>query len=210
MLERVRGTLVHVDVGAVVIEVGGLGLRVEVPGGAALELGEIGEEISLLTHLLFVGSQEPQPRLFGFRTPEGRALFHLLRGISGIGPGVALRILGAQPTPSGVASAIARGDTAGIKVKGVGPKLSKRIISELRDKVGDVVALAASPPLTASARNRRPRRASFGDPQVEDAFLALKTLEFEPARARSLLDAVVDELGAATADELVRAVLLRS
>ncbi|MGE0711496.1 MAG: Holliday junction branch migration protein RuvA [Planctomycetota bacterium] len=201
-----RGRVVAHEPGAVVVMVGGLGMRVEVTSYDAEALGPEAE-VTLFTQLLFVGAQEPQPRLFGFLSQEGRALWHLLRGISGIGPSVALRIVGAQPAPNEVVSAIARGDHAALKVKGVGPKLTKRIVAELKEKVG-AVSLAA-PALTASGSVRRP--APGPDRELEDAFLALRTLEFDVARARALLDLAREELEeGASADELVRVALLRS
>lgn len=207
MIDRIQGQVVDCDLTGVVVLTGGLGLRVECSPQTASSF-ELGEQVTLLTQLLFVGSQEPQPRLFGFRSGEARALFGLLRGVSGIGPSVALRLVGSQPTPGAVAAAIARGDAKSIKVKGVGPKLTKRVISELRDKVGGVVGTGA-PVLTTSGRQVRPS-ASAADPVLEDAYLALRGLEFDAARARQMLDDLRPELSDAPAEVLVRAVLQRS
>ncbi|MBE7451932.1 MAG: hypothetical protein HS111_24515 [Kofleriaceae bacterium] len=49
---------------------------------------------------------------------------------------MALRVLSASATPAEVAQAIARGDEAALRVKGVGPKLAKRVVTELKDKIG--------------------------------------------------------------------------
>jgi Holliday junction DNA helicase RuvA len=203
MIDRVSGTVLDIELAAVVVDVGGVAFRVEVTQPCAESL-QRGAKATLLTQFMLLG-QDPQPKLFGFRSPGARQLFLLLRKVSGIGASTALRILGAQPTPEGVAAAIAREDVAGIKVKGVGPKTAKRVISELKEKVGAV--LACLPDLTASQRRRRP--ASTADRPVEDAFLALKGLEYDPVRARALLEAIREEKAEATADELVREVLLR-
>ena len=210
VLERITGVLVHREPEAVVVEVGGLGMLVTVTAHTADALPE-GEVVTLLTQLLFVGSQEPQPRLFGFRHRESRELFNLLRSVSGIGPSVAMRIVGAQPSPGMVAGSIARGEAKAIKVKGVGPKLTKRIISELRDKVAPLITSGTPQPvLTASGSLRRPARPAQADPAFEDAYLALRGMELEANRARSLLEEVREELDEASAEELIRAVLLRS
>lgn len=190
---------------AAVVEVGGLGLRVE-SDRASLEGLIEGEEVILFTRLLLVGTQEPQPRLFGFTTLEGRTLFDLLRGVSGIGPGVALRLVGAQANPGAVAAGIASGDAKALKVKGVGPKLAKRVIAELKDKV--LLAVAASGVPTASGGFARPRPTP-ADRELEDAFLALCGLELPPQRARLLLSGLRESLPDASADELVRAALIK-
>ena len=209
MIDRVTGTLLAVEPAAVVVDWSGLGLRVEVTSSTAERLGPLGSTVTLLTLFALVGSQEPQPRLYGFQTPEARALFLLLRQVSGIGPSTALRVLGAQGTPADVAAAIAQGDVDAIKVKGVGPKIAKRVITELKDKMGAV--LECIPAATPSQAVRRSALlGGSGDRALEDAFLALKGLEFDPQRARELLGQVRVELDGAEADELVRAVLLRA
>lgn len=208
MIDRVQGTLIALEPGAVIVDVNGVGFRLEVTSRCGELLGALGHEVTLLTHFMFVGSQDIQPRLYGFATPEARALFHLLRGVSGIGPSTALRILGSQPTPADVAAAIAQNDVGGIKVKGVGPKIAKRVIAELKDKVGQVLACI---PVSASGRvSRRTTLGALNDPALEDAFLALRGLEFDPQRARKLLNEVREEFRDAGADELVRAVLVRA
>lgn len=210
VIERVSGTLLEVSPGAVVIELlGGLGVHVAVTGRTAQSCGRVGERVTLLTAFLFTGAQDPQPRLFGFESREGRELFHLLRGVSGIGPNTALRVLECQPTPADVAAAIARGEVAALKAKGVGPKTAKRIVTELKDKVGAVLScLPAATVAPAPVGRKAPL--GTGDRELEDAFLALKTLEFDPQRARQLLLEVRRELVEADAEELLRAVLLRS
>ncbi|RMG16624.1 MAG: Holliday junction branch migration protein RuvA [Planctomycetota bacterium] len=206
VIDRIAGVLLAVEPAALVVEVGGLGLWVEVtPGCAASFADQVGSPVRLLTHFLFSG-QELVPRLFGFRTPEARALFHLLRGVSGVGPSVALRILGAQATPAEVAAAIAREDARGIKVKGVGPKIAKRVISELKEKVGGVLSVSlpgpAAPPVAAAA--------TPSDRAVEEAYLALQGLEFDPVRARAILEQIRSDRADASAEELVREALLRA
>lgn len=205
MIDRVSGNLIATEPGVAIVDVGGVAFRVEVTPTCADAL-PVGEPVTLLTHFMLVG-QDTQPRLFGFRTPEARHLFMLLRAVSGVGPAMALRILGAQPTPGEVAAAIAQGDKAGIKVKGVGPKTAARVITELKDKMTSV--LQCLPSLSISTRARRPGLAS-SDRQLEDAFLALKGLEFDPTRARLLLGEIRRELTDASADQLVREVLLRA
>ncbi len=207
MIDRVRGTLLALELNFALVEVGGIGLHVESDRYSLETLPPLGEEVILFTRFLFVGAQESQPRLFGFATAEGRALFDLLRGVSGIGPSVALRLVGAQPTPGQVAAAVATGDPKAIKVRGVGPKLAKRVILELKDKIQTVIA-ASGAPLTASGSLPRPV-AVTQDSELESAFRALCGLELPPQRARLLLTEIRTVQPEATTEELVRAALIR-
>lgn len=208
MIDRVSGSLLQLSPTAAIVDVGGVGFEVAISPATAERLGPLGDRVTLLTAFLFVGSQDAQPRLYGFATPEGRALFHLLRGVSGVGPNTALRVTGALPTAGDVAAAIARGDAASIKVKGVGPKIAKRIVTELKEKVGAVLECL---PTGASPAAGRPTQPPPGaDPELEQAFLALRGLEFDPQKARELLLRIRVELSDAPADELVRQVLVRA
>jgi Holliday junction DNA helicase RuvA len=203
MIDRISGTLLHVGLEASVIDLHGLGVRVETPVSVAQQLGRPGDQVTLLTQLVIPGN-DPTPRLFGFLTEEGRELFRLLQSVAGIGPSSALRIAGSQPTPGEVAVAIAREDAKAIKVKGVGPKLAKRVIAELKDKVEGLAPVAA--PLVAAAPGEL--AAGTSDP-LSEALRALRSLEFDPAEARRLLAEARARLeGEPTADALVRAVLM--
>lgn len=206
MIDRVSGVLLEVQGSALVVDLHGVGLRLEVGANTLERLPRPGQPVTLLTHLhIHAGQSEPTLRLFGFTSADERALFRLLTDVSGIGPTHALAILSAFRAPGEVAAAIARGDEDAIKVKGVGPRLAKRVVSELKDKVGGVVHPA---PLTASQAARRP--AAEAAPW-EDALRALRMLEFDPEEARRLLGEVQPSLPAdASADDLVKAALLRS
>jgi len=206
VIDRVTGTILEVQPEVVVLDLNGWGVRVEVCPTTSEAIGRPGDRVTLLTHLL-VSTNDPTPRLLGFPSPSARELFHLLLGVAGLGATRALRLLGAQPDPADVATAIARGDDRAIKVKGVGPKIAKRVVSELCDKVGPLAAVSASGsrPRPAAASAPRP-----GTPE-DDALRALRQLEFDPDEARRLLGEVRPGLPSeVTADELVRAVLLRA
>lgn len=207
MIEHIAGELRAVEPTAVVIDLHGLGVRVEVTPSVAARLGAVGTKAALLTHLAIGGQSDPAPRLFGFSSPTERLLFRHLLTVGGVGPSTALRVLAAHDDAGRLAAAIARGDEDGVRVKGVGQKIAARIIAELKDKVGGLAE--AAPVLTASGSVLRPAPAQ-ADRELEDALRALKHLEFEPEEARKLLKDVRPTMPeAATADDLVRAVLLR-
>jgi holliday junction DNA helicase RuvA len=203
MIESITGSVAAVEATAVIVDLHGLGVRVEVTPATAEKVGAPGSAVSLVTHLVIV--QDQAPRLFGFASVEARALFRLLLSVSGIGPSIALRVMAAGE-PAQIAAAIARGDDAGVKVKGVGPKIAKRLVTELKDKVGGLAEAAA---FTASSAHKRAAIAGAVDRPVEEAFLALRSLELEPEEARRLLKDARGTLPHATTEELVRAVLLK-
>lgn len=184
------------------IDVNGFGLRVLLSPNDVERLPPPGGKARVFTHLA-VNKNDSTPRLYGFTSEEARELFLLLTGVAGIGPSTAQAMLSAQPSPGEVAAAIARGDEKAIKVKGVGAKLTKRVVSELKDKLDGLAAR------TLSGGYARPSATPVGS-AADDALRALRSLQFEPDEARRLLQEVVEDLPDASADELVRAVLVRA
>jgi holliday junction DNA helicase RuvA len=141
MISSIRGPVLSAAGGLAVIEVGGVGLAVQVTPQNALTL-RIGEEARLHTALIV---REDDLSLFGFATPEELAVFDLLRGVSGVGPKSALGVL-ATLTPEQVARAVADEDDAPFrKVSGIGPKTAKLIAVSLAGKLTPVAAATAVP-----------------------------------------------------------------
>jgi Holliday junction DNA helicase RuvA len=141
MISSVRGTVLSAAGGLVVVEVGGIGLAVQVTPQHALTL-RAGDEARLHTTLIV---REDDLSLFGFATPEELVVFDLLRGVSGVGPKSALGVL-ATLTPEQVARAVADEDDAPFrKVSGIGPKTAKLIAVSLAGKLAPVAAAAAIP-----------------------------------------------------------------
>ncbi len=141
MISSVRGAVLSAGGGLAVIEVGGVGLAVQVTPQHALTL-RIGEEARLHTALVV---REDDLSLYGFATPDELVVFDLLRGVSGVGPKSALGVL-ATLTPEQVAQAVADEDDAPFrKVSGIGPKTAKLIAVSLAGKLAPVAAAAAVP-----------------------------------------------------------------
>jgi len=150
MISSVTGRVAGRDGDGVVVEVGGVGLEV-LATRAAAQLAEPGAIVTLATHLYV---REDALTLFGFASPDERALFRLLMSVTGIGPRLALAIVSAYP-PAQLVRAIADADVALLAtVSGVGRKTAQRICVDLRDRVGlpaasgvGAVAVAARPGL---------------------------------------------------------------
>ncbi len=131
MISSVRGTVLTVTGTVALIEVGGVGLGIQVTPQHGLSL-RVGHEAMLFTALIV---REDDLSLFGFATPEELAAFDLLRGVSGVGPKSALGVLGTL-TPVRIAQAVAAEDDAPFrKVSGIGPKTAKLIVVSLAGKL---------------------------------------------------------------------------
>ncbi|MDP4087975.1 MAG: Holliday junction branch migration protein RuvA [Bacillota bacterium] len=118
-----------------VIENGGIGYKIHVPGSTLTKLPKIDDEVMLYTYHMvredFIG-------LYGFMTREELEMFIQLLNINGVGAKAALSIQSILDVDR-IRYAIATGDEASLtRAPGVGKKLAQRIILELKDKVKDV------------------------------------------------------------------------
>jgi Holliday junction DNA helicase RuvA len=128
----VRGIVASRDGEGVVIDVGGVGLRVEAPTSTLRQLAP-GDVATLHTHLHV---REDLLALYGFATVEERGLFELLITVSGVGPKMARAVLSALSAEQ-LRGAISRGNDSMLTVvPGIGKRLAQRIVIDLRDKVG--------------------------------------------------------------------------
>ncbi|HEV7741653.1 MAG TPA: Holliday junction branch migration protein RuvA [Pseudolysinimonas sp.] len=145
MIASVRGTVLAVSGPVAVVEVGGVGLAVQVTPQHALSL-RMGHEASFHTALIV---REDDLSLFGFETRAELEVFDLLRGVSGVGPKSALGVL-ATLSPDDIARAVAAEDDAPFrKVSGIGPKTAKLIAVSLQGKLLAPAAASSAPGRTA-------------------------------------------------------------
>ncbi len=132
MFEFLRGTLYGKGMDYCVVEVSGVGFRINTSAGTLSQLGQAGDQVLIYTYLHV---KEDELTLFGFTSREELSVFLMLISVSGVGPKVALAVLSAM-SASAFSLAVAEGDHKAIcKSKGVGPKLAQRIVLELKDKV---------------------------------------------------------------------------
>ena len=131
MISTVRGIVQQVSAGEMVVEVGGVGLRVLVPKSVVESVASVGNVVFLYTHLVV---REDALTLFGFGSPEQRELFELLLQVSGIGPKLALAVI-SNVSPEALRAAVANGQPEALdRVPGVGKKTAERIVFHLKDK----------------------------------------------------------------------------
>ncbi|PKB80396.1 MAG: Holliday junction branch migration protein RuvA [SAR202 cluster bacterium Io17-Chloro-G9] len=132
MIVSVRGTLEAVGSDWVHLLVGGVTLQVYVPAAAIGELGSIGNQVRLFTHLRI---REEQPTLYGFLSAASLNLFLLLNGVSGVGPRLALALISSLGAAR-LQQAIATGDVGALNdAPGVGRRTAGRVILELKGKL---------------------------------------------------------------------------
>lgn len=133
MIYNVKGTLTYFDQNIAVIECGGVGFKCFTTLTTLREIGKVGSEVNLFTHL---SVREDAMDLFGFASQAELDSFRLLISVSGIGPRAAVAIL-SEMTPDKLAICIASGDAKALtKAQGVGKKTAERIVLELKDKIG--------------------------------------------------------------------------
>lgn len=178
MISLINGTVRSITHDRIIVEVGGVGLTVLVNPQTTMQLA-LGSQVQLFTSLVV---REDSLTLFGFINEESRSLFELVQTVSGIGPKVALSILGVL-TPEDLARAISQEDIAAIeKVPGIGRKGAQRLILELKGKLGD---LSSSAPFKAHQ-----------PPWREQLTSALVSLGFSPKESDSAISTVVSTLQA--------------
>lgn len=132
MISYIKGTLADVFSDRIIVENGGIGYEILVPGSLTGKMPLIGEEVQLYTYLYV---REDALMLYGFFTREGLNIFKLLIGVSGIGPKGALAILSVIE-PHELRLAVAVEDAKLIATApGIGLKTAKKLIIELKDKL---------------------------------------------------------------------------
>ncbi len=131
MISYIKGILVESQPGYAVLETIGIGYKIFIPTSAYAKLPQYGQQTVLYTSFIV---RELSQALYGFTTQEERELFEELLTVTGVGPKLALSLIGHLPIHN-MRQAVAAGDIPAIsKVPGVGKKTAERLIVELRDK----------------------------------------------------------------------------
>ena len=197
MISSLRGTVLSASGGTAVIEVGGVGLAVQLTPDHVLSL-RVGDQAFVHTSLIV---REDALQLFGFADLDQLQVFELLNGVSGVGPKSAIGVL-AVLSPDQVADAVAADDDAPFrKVSGIGPKTAKLIVVSLTGKLA-----ARRAPARAAAAKGAP---SAVPDSVIVALVGLGWPEKIAAEAVSDVVAETDESARASVQALLRLSLAR-
>jgi holliday junction DNA helicase RuvA len=144
MIATLRGEISQIEDNALVLEVGGVGLRIFVPAPLRSR-SKAGEVLMLYTHLVV---REDALVLYGFETQPERELFNTLLGVDGIGPKAALSVLSTL-TLDAVQRAVFADETDVFnRVPGIGKKTAQKMAIHLKDKLKPMDALAAVAAMT--------------------------------------------------------------
>lgn len=184
MIAYLKGTLVSFTPIQAIVDVQGVGYLAFIPCSLLGQLPPLGEPIQLYTTLVI---REFAHSLYGFLNPFERDLFEILLNITGIGPKIALSIVGHLPL-NALKSAIAHQDLLTLcKVPGIGKKTAERLLIELRDK------LSLIDPMDSSNLQFKTAHTILTQ-QVNDAMLALINLGYNQHTAQKAIKDSLKEL----------------
>ena len=142
MIGKLQGIVDYIGNDHIILMTGGVGYMVYTP-----ETLILGTNISLWIETVV---REDSIRLFGFMNQSGRDLFNMLTGVSGVGPRVAMSIMGTIKTDT-LMTAIATGDAKTIATApGVGKKMAEKIIVELKSRVAGGSATLFTPDVSST------------------------------------------------------------
>ena len=184
MIASLRGLLAHADATSIILDVGGVGYKVNVPASIHGFLPGIGESVFLHIHFHM---RAEEISLFGFLTTDDQKVFELLLSVTGIGPKVALSILSAMEAEA-LARTVAAEDTRSlVRIPGLGLKTAQRLVLELRDKLA---ALAFDRKVDAIQAKAKPA----ADDIFDDVVDGLINLGYNRNAARAAADKALKEI----------------
>src|SRR5829696_8326187 len=144
MIATLRGEIAQIEENALIVEVGGVGMRVFVPAPLRGRL-RAGEVLLLYTHLVV---REDALTLYGFESQSERELFNILLDVDGIGPKVALSVLSTMTLDAIQRAVFADEPEVLSRVPGVGKKTAQKMAFHLKDKLKPMDALATMAGMT--------------------------------------------------------------
>lgn len=180
MYAYIKGELTEIHTDHIVLEAGGIGYQIFIPGQTLQSLPPLGEEMKVYTYLYI---REDAMILYGFLTRDDLELFRKLISVSGIGPKGGLSILSALDADD-LRFAILSGDAKAIaKAPGIGAKTAQRVILELKDKMSLEDAF--------EKKAEHVKGAASAEPSVkQDAVMALTALGYSSTESLKAVSAV--------------------
>ena len=191
MIDFLKGEIVNKHPTEVVLRVGGIGFRLQVPLSTFERLPASGET-TLLTHLHV---REDGFKLFGFATAAEREMFIMLISVSGVGPSIALTALSGSSVEQIREMILSEQVSLLTKIKGIGRKTAQRLVVELKENI-QRVPVETSAALSADQRN------------MEDTILGLTALGYSRVVAQQAVARSIESLdGDAKSEDLLREAL---
>lgn len=189
MISFLEGIVDTVGVNYLVLNTNGIGYQINIPAYNNLSL-KTGDKTKIYTYLYL---REDKIMLYGFLTKEEENFFELLISTPGVGPKVGLNILSMR-TPDDFSKAILQEDLDSITaIVGIGNKLAKKIVLELKEKISKITFLEVGVEKTFKFEN------------INYAIDALKVLGYTYKKAKSAVEKTQEKFrGELTVEELVR------
>ena len=136
MIGRISGVVDYISEDHIIIDVGGVGYIVYVTQITISNSPKLGEKISLFTELIV---KEDLLQLVGFISPVEREWYKLLTSVQGVGSKAALALLGQIPIQVLSRAILLEDSTTITSAQGIGPKIAKRLVVELKGKVPNMI-----------------------------------------------------------------------
>ena len=138
MIGRISGVVDYISEDHIIIDVGGVGYIVYVTQITISNSPKLGEKISLFTELIV---KEDLLQLVGFISPVEREWYKLLTSVQGVGSKAALALLGQIPIQVLSRAILLEDSTTITSAQGIGPKIAKRLVVELKGKVPKMIKI---------------------------------------------------------------------
>lgn len=195
MIAFLNGILSVKTQSELIVDVSGIGYRVEISTETYQTLPDTGKEIKILIYHHITDSDQ---RLFGFATSKEKNLFERLITVKGIGPKLGLTILSGMPAPN-LMEAIVTQDTSALSaISGIGKKTAERMVLELKDKLFD----ESQPSVSTGSLEKRSKR--------EEALSALEALGFKKKEAEQMVNKIITQGEGDTVSDIVKQALAES
>ncbi|GAA3939645.1 Holliday junction branch migration protein RuvA [Litoribacillus peritrichatus] len=198
MIGQIKGVLEEKNAPQLLVDVNGVGYEIEAPMTTIFQLGSVGTNVVLYTHLTV---REDAHLLYGFISKRDRTLFKTLIKVNGVGPKMALGILSSLDADQFVSCIHAEDTTALVKLPGIGKKTAERLVIEMKDRLKDWAGAETALPLEAASGNT-PVPDQNAELEAESALIALG---YKPQDATKMVNAVKGQ--AQSSEELIRLAL---
>ena len=175
-----------------VLDVGGIGFEVIVSKRTLLTQGAVGEKTMIPVSLII---RETEWTLFGFGSQDERELFAILQTVSGIGPKLALAVIGTLGVQQLVDAVLSENQKLISQAPGVGAKVAQRIILELKTKMEEWVGRKG---IGASSDDKASSKVE------EEVEAILEGLDYTPTEINMTLKKAREETNIEDVEELVR------
>ena len=192
MIAFLDGTVAWTEDDALVMDTGGVGYRIYVPGPLT-KSAQVGESLRIFT---YQHVREDALLLYGFAQDEERRLFIRLQNAGGVGPKLALQMISFMGAPGIIAAVRGEDARALTSVPGIGSKTAQRLILELKDRLDDLAAPPGTGAVSVSTK-RLEQEGSMLSGRLSEVQTALAALGFADRETTPVLRELSADIAAA-------------